>query len=174
MREEFGTQLENGSLRFVRILPGPVERVWEYLVDPEKRALWFCGGTMGKKTGDAYVFRFRNGTLSDDKVPEKYANMDGGVETGARVVEIDPPRLLVFSWDDDGEESRFELREHGDQVEFTLIQCPPAKFTDLVGMAAGWHAHLGILVDELAGDTHRGFWTEHLATEAHYQSALRL
>ena len=55
MREDYGTQLEDGSLRFVRDLPGPIERVWDYLVDPEKRALWFCGGTSGEKAGDPFI-----------------------------------------------------------------------------------------------------------------------
>jgi len=27
-------------------LPGPIERVWEYLTDPDKRARWFAGGPM--------------------------------------------------------------------------------------------------------------------------------
>ena len=32
------------TLRIERRLPGPIERVWAYLVESEKRALWFAGG----------------------------------------------------------------------------------------------------------------------------------
>src|SRR5688572_29818333 len=34
------------TVRMERLFPGPVERVWEFLVDPDKRALWLAGGPM--------------------------------------------------------------------------------------------------------------------------------
>jgi hypothetical protein len=32
----FGVLIEPGTIRFERILPGPIERVWDYLTDSEK------------------------------------------------------------------------------------------------------------------------------------------
>lgn len=35
---DYGTHSEPNTLRLERVLPGPIERVWEYLTDSEKRA----------------------------------------------------------------------------------------------------------------------------------------
>lgn len=174
MKEDFGTQLEDGSLRFVRELPGPIDRVWQYLIDPGKRAKWFCGGTTGDKPGDAYTQAFNHDDLSHEKLPESYAHMQGGIEMGARIVRIDPPELLVFRWDDGGEETRIELSEQGAGVRLVLIQSPPPALSQIAGMASGWHAHLGILIDQLSGEAPRGFWTEHAAAEAHYSKVIQV
>ena len=46
---EYGIVTEAGAVRFERLLPGPIERVWAYLTDPDKRASgsrpvrWSCG-----------------------------------------------------------------------------------------------------------------------------------
>ena len=34
-----GTSPEQATVRLERMLPGPIERVWAYLVEPEKRAM---------------------------------------------------------------------------------------------------------------------------------------
>lgn len=34
---EFGVVTEPGTVRFERVLPGPIERVWAYLTESEKR-----------------------------------------------------------------------------------------------------------------------------------------
>ena len=36
---EHGVITEAGAIRFERLLPGPIERVWDYLVDPAKRRI---------------------------------------------------------------------------------------------------------------------------------------
>ena len=41
---DFGVVLESGTVRFERLLPGPVERVWSYLTDSEKRGQWLASG----------------------------------------------------------------------------------------------------------------------------------
>ena len=35
--DEYGVALEDRTVRLERLLPGPIERVWTYLTDPEKR-----------------------------------------------------------------------------------------------------------------------------------------
>ncbi|MEM8696761.1 MAG: SRPBCC family protein [Pseudomonadota bacterium] len=172
MKEEFGTQLENGSLRFVRDLPGPIDRVWEYLVDPEKRALWFCGGETGAKPGDSFVMKFDHEGLTDEPVPDSHAGLRGGAEMGAKVITLDPPNLFVFRWDNDGKETQIELNEADGRVRLVLIQTPPAELAQVQGMASGWQAHLGLLIDHLAGDAPRGFWSEHEEAMRHYREAV--
>ena len=47
---EYGVVLESGAVRFERLLPGPIERVWSYLVEGEKRAtVYFAKGAGGGK-----------------------------------------------------------------------------------------------------------------------------
>lgn len=172
MKEDFCTQLENGALRFVRRLPGPIERVWSYIEDPAKRRRWFAGGTMGRKAGDEFIWDFDLEALAEQEIPERFSDMSGGLQTHARILEIDPPRLFVVTGIEDPQEIRFELREDGEEVEFLLIQGPPAEFSDLVSAAAGWQACLGLLIDHLCGQTPRSFWREHETAEGIYRERL--
>jgi hypothetical protein len=48
------------EVRLVRILPGPIERVWDYLTDSEKRGRWFAGGPMEPRR--VASSRFTSGT----------------------------------------------------------------------------------------------------------------
>lgn len=173
MREEMGTRLESGAMRFVRDLPGPIERVWQYLVDPEKRAEWLCGGTMGEQAGDIFILRFDHERLSHEDLPERYAHMKGGVAFDGRITAIDPPRLLAFKGVNEDDETRIELSEEGDRVRLVLVQTPSADLAQRIGTSAGWQAHLAILVDILEGREPRGFWTEHDEAERRYAQMLR-
>ena len=38
------------TLTVERTLPGPIERVWAYLTEPDKRARWLGGGVLGSPT----------------------------------------------------------------------------------------------------------------------------
>lgn len=49
--DEYAKFTAPGEVRLVRTLPGPIERVWEFLVDSDKRARWFAGGPMEPRTG---------------------------------------------------------------------------------------------------------------------------
>ena len=35
---KYGERVDDSTVRFERMLPGPIERVWEYLTDSDKRA----------------------------------------------------------------------------------------------------------------------------------------
>jgi len=52
LNEQPGAYNGPAEVRLVRILPGPIERIWEYLTDPEKRARWFAGGPRDLLMGD--------------------------------------------------------------------------------------------------------------------------
>ena len=54
MTSEHGVVTEAGSVRFERLLPGPIERVWAYLVDPDKRRLWLADGAMDARPGGEF------------------------------------------------------------------------------------------------------------------------
>ena len=41
---DFGRMTDAKTFRIERLLPGPIERVWAYLVESEKRRKWFARG----------------------------------------------------------------------------------------------------------------------------------
>ena len=51
--DKYGKVLSPDTIRFERLLPGPIERVWAYLTEPEKRAQWLAGGAMEGHVGGA-------------------------------------------------------------------------------------------------------------------------
>jgi uncharacterized protein YndB with AHSA1/START domain len=70
---EFGVVTEAGTLRLERLLPGPIERVWEYLTDSKKRGTWFATGPMELHVGGKVEFQFHHADLSAEKeIPERY------------------------------------------------------------------------------------------------------
>src|SRR3546814_6890859 len=88
---EYGVITEAGAIRFERLLPGPIERVWEYLVDPDKRRTWLADGPMDARAGGQFEYIWRNSELSDevDPAPEKYAAYAEHRMKG-HVIEADP------------------------------------------------------------------------------------
>ena len=48
------------TLTVERTLPGPIERVWAYLTEPDKRARWLGGGALGQFVGGAVEIHFHN------------------------------------------------------------------------------------------------------------------
>ena len=37
---DYGELLDESTVRFERLLPGPIDRVWSYLTKSDKRAQW--------------------------------------------------------------------------------------------------------------------------------------
>jgi len=167
---------EAGALRFERTLPGPIERVWAYLVDPGKRRRWLAAGPLDAHVGGAVELHFRNAELSqdDDHAPDKYRDCENNGTTHGVVTRCDPPRLLAFTWRDtpgtsDGDsEVTFELAPDGDHVLLTLTHRRLAAGAETLSVAGGWHTHLGLLEDVLAGREPRPFWRTHTRIEAEY------
>src|SRR5262249_22664742 len=78
---DYGESPERGTVRMQRILPGPIERVWEYLVDSEKRSLWFAGGAMDLRAGGRGALTFHPGGFSPsgEAMTERYKKHAGKV-----------------------------------------------------------------------------------------------
>ena len=174
----YGDVMEDGGLRFVRLLPRPIERVWAYLTEPEKRALWFCGGETAKEPGGKVEFRFNNATLTphDDPPPKKYKGADGPIDFEGEVRVYDPPRLLSMTWPDkDGSFGlvTFHLSEDGDKVKLEVTHEGIKTPEDLLGASGGWHAHLDILEDKLTDRIPEPFWETHQKAEAEYEARFK-
>ena len=160
-----GEMLETGVLRFERLLPGPVERVWSWIADGDKRAEWLCGGGDSNSPGAiSFDFNHNNLTPHDDPFPEKYKDMTDGISFQIEVTKADPPHHMVWYWPTDfGANSEIEitLKEEGDQVRLILIQRGYDTEEDLTGSCGGWHTHLDIMVDKLNGEIPKPFWEKH-------------
>ncbi|HEX7048501.1 MAG TPA: SRPBCC family protein [Gammaproteobacteria bacterium] len=169
---DHGVITEPGTIVFRRTLPGPIERVWAYLTESEKRGKWFAAGETELKAGGKVEFHFLHKILSHEPTPERFKDMENGVSFEARVVECDPPRRLAYTWPTsnggDNSEVTFELTPQDDRVLLVLThrKLDPDNMT---GTAAGWQSHLGILEDVLNDQPPRGFWTTHAKAEADYK-----
>jgi uncharacterized protein YndB with AHSA1/START domain len=124
------------TLRFERQLRHPIERVWQAITEPAELATWFpCRvelGTLARGAQLHFVFETEN-------VPE----MDG------EITELEPPRLLAFTWGFD--QLRFELEPTGSGCRL-VFSCTFAN-DGIKGArdGAGWHVCLEQLAARLDG-----------------------
>src|SRR3954469_10501653 len=151
--EHYGRFNGPAEIRLVRILPGPIERIWEYLTDPEKRARWFAGGPMEpKKGGKVELFFFHKNLSPNETPPEQYkAVQESGMKMPGIVLRWEPPRVLSYTFDDNSDVT-FELTPQGKDV--VLVLTHRARGDDiqyLTGYASGWHTHFSHLIAVLEG-----------------------
>ncbi|WP_176082655.1 SRPBCC family protein [Martelella sp. HB161492] len=168
--DPYAALIEPATLRFERLLPGPVERVWAYLVESDKRAKWLASGDMIPVAGSAFTLTWRNDALSD--VPE--TRPEGFPEENSmdsRVIEAHPPFRLVFSW---GEHSAVEidLEEKGNEVLLTLVHRRADDRTAAVMLGSGWHRHLDLLLALIEGRRTGPFWSCWLDLKEEYEARL--
>lgn len=170
--------LDASTLRIERRLPGPVERVWQYLTEPEFRETWLAGGSLEPRAGGEMVLEFDHDRISDvpGPTPERFEGSVGYVST-CRIETWDPPRELSFTWPEPGQPDSFvhilvePTGDSGDQVRLILTHSRLGTHELLQGVSGGWHAHLDILADRLAGRSTGNFWTRYQTLEAHYLEA---
>lgn len=176
LKHSLGTQTAPATLRVERILPAPVERVWAYLVDPEKRRTWLAGGSMAAAPGGVFELRFQHTELSGEEAPEHYAAYRKTHIQKSRVVRIEPPKLLTITWgseSDTASEVTFELSPKGDGTQLVLTHHRLPDRKETVSVASGWHAHLEVLDDVLHERKPQGFWTNLSELEAAYEAHVR-
>jgi uncharacterized protein YndB with AHSA1/START domain len=165
------------EVRFVRTLPGPIERVWDYLTDPEKRSRWFAGGPMELRPGGKVTFHFHHRDLAPDETPpEEYQeHHETGKTMHGLITRCEPPRVLAFTFGSTGEsEATFELTPQGKDV--LLVLTHRARGEDVPYMAefgAGWHTHVAHLIALLEGAPRPPFWPLQIQLRAVYEK-LRL
>jgi len=172
-----GEYIADDTIRFERLLPGPIERVWAFLVEPEKRSRWLCAGRTDASEGGKVEMHFNNAELSnqpDLPPPEKYKDMCGEIRFEGRVLDYEPPTLLRHTWDFEGDYSEvtFELSSLKEQVKLVLTHKRLKTRDDLTGVGAGWHTHLDMLADVMNGREPEGFWRQHTANERIYEKLL--
>jgi uncharacterized protein YndB with AHSA1/START domain len=174
----YGELIDDTTVRFERMLPGPIERVWDFIVNSEQRRRWLCAGDIGPGDNGHVDMHFRNETLSpapDIEIPEKYCDMGHDMRFTGTVTRWEPPFAVSHTWDFDETESSevcYELEEVGDRVRLVLIHRRLETPETILSVCGGWHTHLDILVDVLEGREPRAFWLAHTANEAEYEHRL--
>ncbi len=119
------------------------ETVWEFLVDPEKLLRW---------KGVHTTFEARVGAGYRTEV------VPGNVAVG-EVLELDPPRRLVYSWGWEGDPDvppgstvvEYELLPEGDRTRVRLTHRDLPSRESLERHAHGWEHYLGRLAVVTAG-----------------------
>lgn len=148
MTADLGTIVDAHTVRFERLLPGPIGRLWDYLTRPELLATWLAEAEIEPRVGGQVELRF-NDDVDDCRPPGDEP------ETVGTITRWDPPRALAYSWADSEDtpeghgsgpdsEVTFELEERGADVLLVLTHrrlATPA----MPGFGAGWHSHLDAL-----------------------------
>jgi uncharacterized protein YndB with AHSA1/START domain len=174
---EYGELLDNETVRFERLLPGPIERVWAYLTESDKRAQWLAAGETELKTDGKVEMHFHNMSLSgatDIPRPDKYKDMPERMSFGGKVLRCEPLRLLSYTWEleDERSEVTYELSEQCDKVLLVLTHRRLTTDDMVLSVATGWHTHLGLLEDILNGAGLRPFYKTQSELEAIYEQRL--
>jgi uncharacterized protein YndB with AHSA1/START domain len=174
---DYGVVTEPGTLRLERLLPGPIERVWEYLTDSDQRGKWLASGPMELRVGGPVELTFDNSRLTGrfEPAPEKYNQFEKKASFQGRVTRCEPPRLLSYTWAESwggDSEVTFELTARGKDVLLILTHRRLEGRETMISVASGWHAHIGILTEVLNGRPPPGFWSTHTQLEADYEERI--
>lgn len=162
---------EPTTLEVIRLLPGPIERVWSYLVDGELRRKWLAAGDLVPKVGATFELVWRNDELTDPpgRRPDGFGPEH---RMASKVLAVEPLQRLMFSWGDDGGSVDMTLEPRGERVQLTIIHRRITTRDGRLGISAGWHAHLDVLAARLAGTKPAPHWDNWTALRAAYAARL--
>ena len=135
------------AVRFERLYDATPDELWAALTDPQQLRSWL-----------AHTSRFE--LEPDGEVTIDFGEGEDGGRVDGRIVALDPPRTLEYTWTFPGEPDsvvRFEIvpREHG---VLLILDHRRLSRESVVGYGAGWHAHLDLLALQLRGES--GSWNE--------------
>jgi uncharacterized protein YndB with AHSA1/START domain len=168
--DAYGVISEPATLTIQRLLPGPIERVWDYLTVSDLRRKWLASGDMQMVVGTPFELLWRNKELSNPpgQPPDGFGEEHS---MQSRITELDPPRKIAFTWSNSGDVS-FELEPRGHKVLLTVIhrRLPDRKTMTMVG--PGWHAHLDVLVARLNEEEPAPFWDSWSRLKSEYERRL--
>ncbi len=154
---DFGKLVAPRTLEMQRLLPGPIERVWEYLTKSDLRRQWLASGDMDLEVGAAceLVWHHDETTTPPGKRPESMSSAESHLPS--RITVCEPPHKLGFMfWSDT--EVIFALKPAGNKVLLTLTHRHLPSRSMMVGVSTGWHAHLDVLAARLSETKIENFW----------------
>jgi len=166
LSETYGELSAPATLTLRRLLPGPIERVWDYLTQSDLRKQWLAAGEMKLEIDAEFEFTWDNDGMADAP-GQRPEGMPAQHTLASRITELDPPRRLVIAWGESGGVS-FDLEPQGDAVLLTLVHRRTPNRGYLLAVSAGWHVHLNALAARLEGEKFSGFWTRWSALKGEY------
>jgi uncharacterized protein YndB with AHSA1/START domain len=164
-----GKLIGDDTVQFERLLPGPIDVVWEYLTVPERVASWLAHAAIEPRMGGSASLQWDD--WSTDEPPpngEPYWTAKGVV------TRWDPPRALAYTWNQPGlpeSEITFELTPQGDETLLVLTHRRIAKERHM--FAAGWHAHLDLFATRLKGGERGDFIGQYKSLLKEYPAPVR-
>jgi len=173
-KDELGKIIAPGVIRFERRLPKPIETVWAYLTDPEKRGQWLAKGKMDLRVGGEVELEFLHADLSNEWVatPDRFKHMEKGHRFSGTVTRCEIPFVLAFTWQGNSEVT-FELMEEKDCIRLVLTHRKLGEDPrTMISVGSGWHTHLHILVDRMLHREPPSFWTTYVQMEAQYENVI--
>jgi uncharacterized protein YndB with AHSA1/START domain len=123
--------------RIVRMLEHDQAEVWKMLTDPSLLPQWLAPGDLSLSKGGLAKLNF----------------LESGTDVESVVTDVEPPRLIEYSWSKPGEPDR-PLRweatavEGGTRLSLTL-RVPDNE--DVARACAGWESHLEMLAAAMEG-----------------------
>ena len=167
------TLVKPSTIRFERLLPGPIERVWAYLTESKKRATWLAAGEFDLRVGGKIELHFDNERLTDEKAPAGAPGAGKHTSVG-RITRLEPMRLLAHTWSWNGGDSEvtYELSPKGKEVLLTIHHRLPDDKALKLAVGGGWATHVGILEDQLNGVKPRPFFSTPAREQKAFEAAL--
>ncbi len=154
MKDEFGIRVDDSTVRFERVLPGPIEKAWSYLAESDKRAQWFTSGALPAKIGEPFEMTFHHADYSPHKSPPPpgYENVDREPQKMTSILlALEPPHRLAFTFGKpvaDGQYSEVDIRltpQPDGKVKLTLTHSKLPDRAYALNISGGWHSHLSML-----------------------------
>ena len=168
------TMIEPGTVRLERLLPGPIERVWAYIIESDKRAKWLAAGEFDLRVGGKIRLEFDNARLPNDEVVAAQCRGKGTGRVDGVITRLEPMRRLSHTWPWQGTQTEvtYELTSRGKDVLLVIVHRRLEGRGLQAGVMGGWDVHSGILADILEGRKPRSFWSAHAQAEKEYAAAL--
>lgn len=164
---KYGAVTAPFEITIQRKLPGPIERIWDYLTDSDLRRQWLASGVMPETPGDTFELVWRNDELTDqpEERPEGFPQEQ---RMTSEIVAFEAPHRLVFTWPPSGKVS-IELKPIGTDVLLTLVHSHISDRRNMTMVGAGWHMHLDILAAKANAYKPEPFWQGWLRLREEYE-----
>ena len=160
-----GKLIGDDTVQFERLLPAPIDVVWEYLTVSDRVASWLAHADIEPRRGGSTRLQWDDWS-TDEPPPNGERNWTA---TGV-VTRWDPPQALAYTWNQPGlpeSEITFELTPEGNETRLILTHRRIAKERHM--FAAGWHTHLDLFATRLKGGERGDFIAEYRAMLPRYQ-----
>ncbi len=168
--ENFGQVISPRTIEMQRLLPGPIERIWDYLTKSDLRRQWLASGEMDLKVGAECDLVWHH----DETTTPPGARPDGvnpESHLPSRITVCEPPHKLGFMfWSDS--EVIFELKPAGTKVLLILTHRNLPSRGMMVGVSTGWHAHLDVLTARVSDEKIENFWDHWRAYKELYEQRI--